>query len=1022
MDGISFICDGCKHANIGVIPEKTHENECALGKCVKCKTDTVRCLYPNCPSSVHPSTNHAYNTKAFDPIKRFISMHINRIHKNKKKVDMGTLPSLQNAKRRKTSQDDVSYDQQSGVHFDLDESEGSNEATNGDKFEMDESVCHSDESVSDSLTVESTVKDSIGGSDDDVDEFLDEAENEKQIVFNELMQDQVNFESLADILENCKFEENQSNDSMLQYGDFGIYDFRPSKNEEEKRRKMRTLCRNQLYFYQKYKMKAKDKSNGTGGFQGLVKRTMSELTNDIHGFVTFQEADTIFELTKVCIQMPKEKQAGMMNYQRKKDACLGYDKVSIKNCGIKVPNSYQDIRRMITEGSHSILRNFPTGNVFRIGGHSCISLKETFLLAAGHHGGFSFSYDGRTKSYNEDGLNGTKAVKTLRNDVIDTLKKSGKSDEEIKETNIGYFYYWSDAFLRCWVKQKNNSVWILTVTISPPLDRINTGEFTHVLAIGKSSEDHSEVFNYFHKEARELMKGFKCYFGRHNEMRHTALACLFNSCDRPENATLANTRKEGHFGRCRGYAVNPGNKFPACIDCYRVIVDNAVKEKSNKRKCLKCLCWSISEEDKPQMYPKAPAGYPAMRAEAECYKMSDEDRNLLKSLIIPPSRKPGLKYLGPMKLTSRALSSVCIYAYHAFRLRIWTKPAAEQYLRSCNINDKRIGIIMGKAVLDGNESTISDPETYLPEVWSTEDEHDIFQRYKLPDLPLHAIAHGIIDDVMEATKKIFSHWKKYTEYTEHANRTILDVANFRLSWCKLKSLPKANWIGEHEMAYMRLMPYLIGSYFLNCNFNPDVRRHMRNVERMINALQSFVSLVMSKRRPCPNRVQTLVKLLMSTSHQLQTEYGSMKKKAVNDDSTKKNANSGILDDLSREDIISLLGYFSSSVVVEKTTQELRKDLDRQCTVTKMKQKMNELEMESRPGKCNKIHYQVQLFGKLLDRDLSSIPNSEKHSNDENKQDQETKDDEFLWQKGAWISLCVNLAGQIEYLGYLTLIW
>ena len=87
---------------------------------------------------------------------------------------MGTLPSLQNAKRRKTSQDDVvSYDQQSDVHFDLDESEGNNEATNGDKFEMDESVCNSDESVSDSLTIESTVKDSIGGSDDDVDEFLD---------------------------------------------------------------------------------------------------------------------------------------------------------------------------------------------------------------------------------------------------------------------------------------------------------------------------------------------------------------------------------------------------------------------------------------------------------------------------------------------------------------------------------------------------------------------------------------------------------------------------------------------------------------------------------------------------------------------------------------------------------------------------------------------------------------------------------------------------------------------------------
>eukprot|EP00956_Cyclotella_meneghiniana_P016390 scaffold25855_cov46-Cyclotella_meneghiniana.AAC.1 len=111
--GISFICDRCTHSNIGVIPEETRDNECALVKCVECETATVRCLYPGCTSSVHPSTNHAYNTKAYDPIKRFISRHINRYHKNKKKVDMGTLPSLQNAKRRKKSQDDVSYDQQS---------------------------------------------------------------------------------------------------------------------------------------------------------------------------------------------------------------------------------------------------------------------------------------------------------------------------------------------------------------------------------------------------------------------------------------------------------------------------------------------------------------------------------------------------------------------------------------------------------------------------------------------------------------------------------------------------------------------------------------------------------------------------------------------------------------------------------------------------------------------------------------------------------------------------------------------
>ena len=1034
MDGISFKCTRCQCNNIGVTPESMRDNECALVKCKDCRDVFIKCLYPNCTSSlVHPSTNTGYNTRRCDPLKRFITLHINRTHKKKEKILADTPLATQDAKRRKTlssHSDEILFDQQWGGHFDFREFDKSEmDCTLKMSNASDQSVdctmemSDADESVSDSSTSKSTDEDSIGGNrpgDDDVDYFLSEEENEKQIVFDELIQDQLNFESLAVCVDECNFEEGKSEDSMLGFGDFGIYDFRPLENQKEGR-KRRSLCCSQLYMYQKYKMKAKDKSNGAGGFQGLTKRTMSELMNDLNGTVTFQEADAMFELTKLCIQLPKEKQIGVMNYQQKSQACLGYNKVPISDCGIKIPKSYPDIRRMITEGPYSILRNFPTGNVFRIGGHSCISLKEIFLLAAGHHGGFSFSYDGRTKRYNEDGLNGTKAVQTLRSDVIDTLKESGKSDEEIKETNIGYFYFWSDSFLRCFVKQKNNSVWILTVTISPPLDKISTGKFTHVLAIGKSSEDHSDVFTHFHREARELMNGFNCYYGDENAMRPTALACLFNSADRPENASLANTRQEGHFGKVRGYSANPGRKFAACPKCYKTIAKNAVEETYELLDCSRCLGWSISENDSPRMYPKAPAGYPKMNAHSECYKIPEEDRNILKNLDIPLSRMPGLTHLGPMKLTSLALRSVCTYAYHAFRLRIWTKSVAEQYLRTCNINDKRICIVMEKADNDGKRKSISEPDTYLPEIWSTDEKHDMFQRFKLPDLPLHAIAHGIIDNVMEATQKIFAHWKKYTEYTENANLTILDVATFRLSWCKLKSLPKASWIGEHEMAYMRLMLYLLGRYFVSRNFSNEVSLHVMNMKRLINALQSFVSLVMSKKTPCRNRVQTLVKLLMSTAHQLQTEYGSLKKKAVNDDSTKKNSNSDILDDLSRDDVISLLNQLSDSVEEKKTTNDLRKDLDRLCTVQRMKLKMEELNMKTCSANCRKNNYQILLFGRLLGRDLSYL-NINKQSNYENTDDQETKVDEFMWSKGAWISLCTNLAGQIEYLGYLTLIW
>ena len=37
-------------------------------------------------------------------------------------------------------------------------------------------------------------------------------------------------------------------------------------------------------------------------------------------------------------------------------------------------------------------------------------------------------------------------------------------------------YFWSDSFVRSFVKQNNNSVWISTVTISPPADKISTGK------------------------------------------------------------------------------------------------------------------------------------------------------------------------------------------------------------------------------------------------------------------------------------------------------------------------------------------------------------------------------------------------------------------------------------------------------------------------------------------------------------------------------------------------------------------
>ena len=107
-----------------------------------------------------------------------------------------------------------------------------------------------------------------------------------------------------------------------------------------------------------------------------------------------------------------------------------------------------------------------------------------------------FAWDGCTQKPNRDGLNGTNVVADLVNDIFDAMKSDGLSDESICETHISWVYFWSDSFLQCFVKQKDNSVWILTVTICSPLSKINSGRYTHVLTMGKSYEDHTSVIEF----------------------------------------------------------------------------------------------------------------------------------------------------------------------------------------------------------------------------------------------------------------------------------------------------------------------------------------------------------------------------------------------------------------------------------------------------------------------------------------------------------------------------------------------
>ena len=852
-------------------------------------------------------------------------------------------------------------------------------------------------------------------------------------------------------------------ESRLEYR-FRDFDFLDFRTENAKKLVRKNSCveaysQTQLYFYQKYIVKAIE-SVDSGGYQGLVHRANVANKEDASGLSDRNETQLAYMMQKILIGIKGDLKDVFMQFQSKMRDMVNTEKTSCTT-KTKFPRTGTDARRFFTDGTHSILKNFPVQEVFEVNNHACVSLKETILLAAGHCGGFDFAWDGRLGMKGpSDGLNRTRAVADLITDIEDAMREAIRKkepnrpeqdiDRDIKATSKGYIYFWSDSFLRCFVKQKDNSVWILTVTISPRWADVNKGTYTHVLAMGKSSDDHTPVIDNYMREARELQRGFRCYFGDTNDIRYVAFGLLLHSADRPERQALGHTRKEGYYGKITNYAHCVSTRlFPACLDCYRDQLSIILGEKSAQRNCQKCQAWAINPEVQDSPVPKK---YPAAQ---EC-----------NVAVKPPKgREPGLKKIGPIKLSREFLIQACSFAYEMRREGKWLKDEFMDYLRTCNVNDVILKRISDLVDQDKSNNTRTDIREVLPAVWL---EYDCFNRHRLPDLPMHGVSHGMICDMIDFFHGVLAKWKKMSSFDQFANKTINDVAVFQLSWCKLKRLPKAAWVSENTNAFMRLFSYLYGMYFLNHPVDEDKQVHRINMSRMMNASQACISMLMSRGDIEGSEVEKYMKFLMSTAHYLHKEFGSIGEKddpdnnervgATKQRSRKRKRNStDIVDQLSHHDVLMLLETIEANPTHKCT---VKKEQLRKISTATLKSVLKKLN-EKVSGDKNVLW--LRLFSKILDRSLEAeyqecdsqkqcsitndsnsgnfvipsnangesdvIGNEETHSNGLDNFGEridvdmfESKRETYIWNKGAWLSFCVNIKSQWDYLGNAIMIY
>ena len=848
--------------------------------------------------------------------------------------------------------------------------------------------------------------------------------------------------------------------------DFLMLDFRTETEKKKYKEGREHKSQNQLYFYQKYSRRreveeaeakrttqevtgselnddrTKALLKAAGGFQGLVGRSFAADRDNEEATANPEETDLGYRLFDLVVQM---KDSVCERFCRYNEAWWKYyDVASSFKAKDKspVPMNTEDLRRYFMVGPNSILSNFPAPRVYEKAKHACVNLKEVFLIYAGHGARFSFCQgDGKE---NSEGLNGTKAMKDLVDEVNKRMEEADVDKKMRKQTKIGWLIFWSDSFLNSFIKQKDNSVWMLTVTICPPENMKTSGRYTYILAIGKSDADHSEVIDHYLEEADKLMKGFDCYFGATNKIERVALGLLCWSADRPEQQSITHTRKEGHYGKVTGWAVNVSQEFlPACKRCYKSLIKSMIGvnedevQEANGSQCNKCCNWSF-KTNPVQSRSGESVNLQNTDTPGKQYPRTYPDNAPEK---MPEERRAGMNCLPPVKLSMNFVVQAIRCGYYGVRLGNWTKPNIEEYFKTCNIKTSTAHAVYEIAVkhkseqsdeCPTHESLVANASEAVPNFLTTV---DCWERFRFPNLPMHGLAHGMIPDVMEIVHSVFKKYGKLAAFIKFANATLTDVASFRLDYCKLKILPKAAWVGENSMGYMRLMSYLYGMFLLNNSLGKSEEAKITEdvLKCFVNSFQAYVSLLMTKRAVDPAVLERHMKLFMSAAHYLHKCHGKLNMKKNGESGPGKKSNSGkkeprFVDTRSVSTLRKIAEKLGMKNIAGDTTKDV---LIKRLLKPKLKDLFAEISklIEKDPEKAAGL--EPRLKGVKKKDVLIQLVHEAFWSGDDDADDDDETPDEWCgiekaenmcWARGNWLSFMANMAEQVEYLGQLHLIW
>ena len=103
----------------------------------------------------------------------------------------------------------------------------------------------------------------------------------------------------------------------------------------------------------------------------------------------------------------------------------------------------------------------------------------------------------------------------------------------------------------------------------------------------------------------------------------------------------------------------------------------------------------------------------------------------------------------------------------------------------------------------------------------------------------------------------------------------MELAALRLDWCKVKPLPKKQWLAEDELGFSRIIPFIYSQFFLNLPLPESTntsKDSLKCLQQMIHALNVMICMLMSPRDPTPSVIDRHIKIFLSCCHRFAVSY------------------------------------------------------------------------------------------------------------------------------------------------------